>query len=216
MAKLDLQQMLLDRLEKLEDVESKDEFKDVITKLGLDEVQRTIDNEYVNPIVKKTKEETVEKTKEEVRQAAVDEFVAGLGLDGVESVDAFKAYTKRIQATTEEKDEMVSRLEKELNELKPAYESTLKEVEKRNTLDTIIQSGFEPKYAEDVYTIASNKVSDDTDLETVLEQMKDSYKMFVSKPDDGGSYDAGGNDTIEVEPDEVDKWREEAGLKPKT
>ncbi len=213
MAKLDLQQMLLDRLETLKDLEGKDEIKEVFAKLGLDEVQRTIDNEYVNPIVKKTKEETVEKTKDEVRQSAVDEWIAGLGVEGVESVDAFKAYTKRIQATTEEKDEMLARLEKELNEVKPAYENTLKEVEKRNTLDKIIQSGFESRFAEDVYTIARNKVSDDTDLDTVLENMKESYKMFVAKPIDGGSYDAGGNDIPEAEPDEVQKWREEAGLK---
>lgn len=215
MAKLDLEKMLLERLDAIDDVESKDDVKQVLSKLGLDEIQRTIDNDYVNPIVKKTKEETIEKTKDEVRQAAVDEFVKGLALDGVESVDAFKAYTKRLQATTEEKDEMISRYEKELNDIKPAYESTLKEVEKRNTLDKIIQTGFEAKYAEDVYTIASNKVSDDTDLESVLEQMKDQYKMFVAKPIDGGSYDAGGNDVLEPQPDEVDKWRIEAGLKPK-
>lgn len=215
MAKLDLQGMLFKRLEEIEDVENKDEIKAVLEKIGLEDVQRTIDNDYVNPIVKKTKEDVTEKTKEEIRETAVNEFISQLGLDGVENVDGFKAYTKRIQASTEEKDEMISRYEQELNDLKPKFEETQKSLEKRNTLDKVIEKGFDTKYAEDVYTIAKNKVDEENPLENVLEDMKKSYSMFVAKPQDGGSYDAGTNDTVATPPDELDKWREEAGLEPK-
>lgn len=215
MAKLDLKSLLLQRLEQLENVEDKEAATKVLEQLDLAGVQSTIDNDYVNPIVKKTKEETVEKAKEEIRDTAVDEFIAGLKLDGVESVEAFKAYTKRLQSTTEEKDELISKFENELNEIKPQYEQSVKQLQKRDTLDKIIEKGFEHKYAEDVYTIATNKLSDDTDLETVLDSMKESYKMFVSKPQDGGSYDKGDTTTLEPEPDELNKWREDAGLSPK-
>lgn len=215
MAKLDLQEMLLQRLEQLEDVEDKDAVKQVFEKLDLAGVQRTIDNDYVNPIVKKTKEETVEKAKDEIKDTAVNDFIAGLGLDGVENVDGFKAYTKRLQSTTEEKDEIISKYEKELNEIKPQYEQTSKQLEKRDMLDKIMDKGFERKYAEDVFVIAKNKLDDDTDLDTVLDSMKDSYKAFVAKPQDGGSYDKGDTTTLEPEPDELNAWRVEAGLEPK-
>ena len=215
MAKLDLEKMLAERLDALEDVEAKDQFKDILKQLKLDEVQRTIDNEYVNPIVKKTKEDVLDKAKDEIRQTAVDEFIASLKVEGVENVDGFKAYTKRLQSTTEEKDEILSKYEQELNQLKPQYEQLNKQLEKRSMMDKIIEKGFEHKYAEDVYTIASNKLSDDADLDTVLDGMKESYKMFVAKPQDGGSYDKGDSPTLEPIPDEMDKWREDAGLKSK-
>ena len=215
MAKLDLEKLLVERLEALEDVEAKDEVKAVFKKLGLDQVQHTIDNDYVNPIVKKTKEDVLEKAKEEIRQTAVDEFIASLKVEGVENVDGFKAYTKRLQATTEEKDEILSKYEQELNQIKPQYEQLNKQLEKRTMMDKIVEKGFEHKYAEDVYTIASNKLSDDADLDSVLDGMKESYKMFVAKPQDGGSYDKGESPTLEPVPNEIDKWREDAGLKPK-
>ena len=212
MPKLNIKELLLKQLEA---VENKDEVIPFLEQLDFDSVQHTIDNDYVNPIVKKTKEEVIEKSKDEIRQSAIDEFIAGLKMDGVENVDGFKAYTKRLQATTEEKDEILSKYEQELNSLKPQYEQLNKQLEKRNIMDKIIEKGFEHRYAEDVYTIANNKLSDDADLETVLDSMKESYKMFVAKPTDGGSYDKGSNDTVEAVPNEEAKWREEAGLSTK-
>jgi len=214
MAKLSIKDMLLQNLETLE-LDNKEEVQGVLSKLDFEAMQRTIDNDYVNPIVKKTKEETVEKAKDEIRDTAINDFIKSLSLDGVENVDGFKAYTKRLQATTEEKDEMISRFEQELNEIKPKYETTLKDLEKRSMLDKILEKGFEHKYAEDVYTIASTRVGGDNDLDSVLDSMKESYKMFVAKPSDGGSYDPGSNETLQPVPDEVAKWRAEAGLPPK-
>lgn len=209
MPKVNIKELLL---KQLETAENKDEVSSLLEQFDFDSVQHTIDNDYVNPIVKKTKEEVVEKSKDEIRQTAIDEFIAGLKLDGVENVDGFKAYTKRLQSTTEEKDEILSRYEQELNEIKPQYENLNKQLEKRSMMDKIVEKGFEHKYAEDVYTIARNKLSDDADLDTVLDGMKESYKMFVSKPTDGGSYDKGSNETSQAVPNEEAKWREEAGL----
>ena len=132
MPKLNLKELLLKRLEGFD---NKD---DIISKLELDDVQRTIDNDYVNPIVKKTKEETIEKAKDEIKDSAVNDFVKNLKLDGVENVDAFKAYTKRLQSTTEEKDEIITKYEKELNEIKPKYEELSTSLQERNALDKVI------------------------------------------------------------------------------
>ena len=194
----------------LKDAENKD---DILNSLKLDDVQRTIDEQYVNPIVKKTREETLEKAKSEVRESAIDEFIKSLKVDGVENSDAFKAYTKRLQATTEEKDEIITKYEKELNEIKPKFQETMSQLEKRDALDKVLGAGFNRKYAEDVYTIAKNKASDDTPLEKVLDGMKSEYKMFLDKPGDSGSYHkddggSGGEDDKELEA----KWRKEAGL----
>ena len=210
MPKLNLKELLE---EQLQDVGNKD---DILNSLKLDDVQRTIDEQYVNPIVKKTREETLEKAKNEIRDSAVDEFVKGLKVEGVESVDAFKAYTKRLQATTEEKDEIITKFEKELNEIKPKFEETMSQLEKRNTLDKVLDAGFNRKYADDVYTIAKNKATDDTPIEKVLEGMKSEYKMFLDKAGDSGSYH---NDEGGLNPDadaELEaKWRKDAGLPQK-
>lgn len=212
MPKVNIKELLL---KQLDTAENKDEVISLLETLDFDSVQHTIDNDYVNPIVKKTKEDVIDKAKDEIRQTAVDEFIASLKVEGVENVDGFKAYTKRLQATTEEKDEMLSKYEQELNQIKPQYETLNKQLEKRAMMDKIVEKGFEHKYAEDVYTIASNKLSDDADLDSVLDGMKESYKMFVAKPKDGGSYDKGDSPTLEPVPDELEKWREEAGLKSK-
>lgn len=207
MPKLNLRELLSDRLK---DLDNKD---DILEALSLDEVQRTIDEQYVNPIVKKTKEEVLEKSKDEIRQTAVNEFISGLKLDGVENVDAFKAYTKRLQATTEEKDEIISRYEQEINEIKPKYEETISTLKRKETLERIADAGFNRKYAEDVYTIAQNKVSEDKSLEDVLEEMKKDYKMFVSKAEDSGSYHPENPEAMPKPEDEEERWRKEAGLK---
>lgn len=211
MPKLNLKELLS---EQLKDVDNKD---DILTKIDVDAIQQTIDNDYVNPIVKKTKEETNEKLKDEAREAAVNEFINNLNVDGVENEDGFKAYVKRLQATTDEKDETISKYEKELNEIKPEYEKLSSSLEKRNAMDKIIDAGFDRKYAEDVYTIAKNKAGEDEELEKVLDGMKDEYSMFVDRSsDDSGSYVPGGEGDNPPDPEkEIDQWRQEAGLPSK-
>ena len=208
MPKMNLNELLSKRLEKLDNKDA------ILEALDLDSVQRTIDEEYVNPIVKMTKEDTLLKAKNEVKDVAVSDFVKSLKLDGVENVDAFKAYTKRLQATTEEKDEIITKYETELKELKPKYQETLTKYQEREAIDKVLDAGFSRKYAKDVYAIAKNKASDDKPLEDVLKDMKSEYKVFVEKPGDSGSYHGGNDPEGDPDPDkEVERWRREAGLK---
>lgn len=209
MAKLDLKSLLEKQLEAVEN-------KDVILQaLKLEEIQKAIDNDYVNPIVKKTKEELITKVQSEVQTETINNLIKELNIEAVENVDGLKAYAKRLQGSTQEKDEVITRLEKELNALKPQYEQLNKDLQKRQVVDKILESGFNRKYVDDVYTIAQNKVSEEKPLETVLAEMKVDYKMFVAQPVDSGSYHADGNSKAEPVTDDLEKWRKEAGLKKK-
>src|SRR6056297_2128605 len=80
--------------------------------IDLDGVKKAIDEDYTNLIIGGKKEELRNKAKEEATQ----DFIKGLGLEGVENIDGFNAYVKPITSTTTEKDETLSRVEQEKQE----------------------------------------------------------------------------------------------------
>lgn len=47
----------------------------------------------------------------------------------------------------------------------------------------VMQAGFNPQYVDDVVAIASGKVTDDKDFETVIEEMKKSHSFYLANAD---------------------------------
>ena len=201
-----------------EAVKDADNADDIVQKIDVDKVKGKIDNDYVNPIVKKNKEEHGQK----VKGQAVEEFVKEAGIDGVQSPDDLKSYAERLSSTASEKDKQLNevletkkKLENELNEYKPKVEELSSKLQERETFDTITEKGFRKDYAKDVHAIARNKVTDDKPLEKVLDEMKETHSWFLSETDSGSFHDddgSGGSGPKDKDA-ERDKWRREAGLK---
>lgn len=182
--------------------------------INFEGVMKAINEDYTNPIIGGKKDELRIKAKEE----ATNEFIKGLGVEGVENIDSFNAYVKRLSSTTSEKDEALSRTEKEKQELQQLYEELNGKYEETNSkltqfnrLTAITKAGFLPDKIEDVMAIAQAKVTEDKTFEQVIEEMKETHKYFMPQKGKSGSSLLNQNNDGEID-DEVAKWRKEAGL----
>lgn len=96
-----------------------------------------------------------------------------------EAKEAIEKYNKYLEDQKSEADKQKEALDKANNE-KTEAEKRAKAAENKVAC---YNSGINPEYIDDVLAIASVKVSDDKDLETVLKEMKEDkkYESFFGK-----------------------------------
>lgn len=139
---------------------------------------KTFTQEELNSIAKKEKEEG--------KKAILKE----LGFEDVKTVKDGLAELKKWQETQKTEAEKAADILKEKEKVANEANGKLKVVQAK--LDAI-KGGVNPKFVDDVVALAMIKVSDDKDLNAVLEEMKKTYPNFFveSDEDDEGNKGTG-------------------------
>lgn len=195
-------------------VKDQDKVDEIVEAIDVDGIKRSIDEDYTQPIVNYRTQQTRDKAKDELKGEIMEDVVKDLGIEDVENQDQLKSWAKRLQSTTSEKDETVNRLQKELETVKPEYEKYKSEVDRYKTLRVIDEKGFDPNYSEDVYTLAKSRVTEETTLEDVLDNMKETHSQFLAKPSAGSTLNPndGDPDPEELAEKEQKEWEEKYGV----
>lgn len=187
----------------------------ILDSLNIDGIKKAIDLDYVNLIVGGKKEEL----RTSVKQEAVSDFLKEAKIEGVENVDQFNAYVKRLGSTTDEKDETITRVEgekdllqKQYDELDGKYGIANKKVTAYDNRKLVSDRKFLADKTDDILAIAMSKVTDELTIDKVLDEMKETHKYFMPTSDtqEGSRLDSQGTDLSKD--DEVKKWETEAGL----
>jgi hypothetical protein len=108
-----------------------------------------------------------------------------------EAKEAIEKYNKYLEDQKSDADKQKEALDKANNEKSEAEKRAIAAENKV----ACYNSGINPEYIDDVLAIASNKVSDDKDLETVLKEMKEDkkYESFFGKTSSGSNHGTGSN-----------------------
>ena len=187
----------------------------ILDSLNIDGIKKAIDLDYVNLIVGGKKEEL----RTSVKQEAVSDFLKEAKIEGVENVDQFNAYVKRLGSTTGEKDETITRVEgerdllqRQYDELDGKYGIANKKVTSYDNRKLVSDRKFLADKTDDILAIAMSKVTDELTIDKVLDEMKETHKYFMPTggTQEGSRLSSQGNDLSKDE--EVKKWEDEAGL----
>lgn len=110
-----------------------------------------------------------------------------------EAMEAIKKYNEFVESQQSEAEKSKAAADKAESEKNEALQRA------KNAEDKLAcyNSGVNAEYIDDVYAIASSKVTDDKDLEKVLKEMKEDEKyknfFFVEKDSSSGSKGTGSN-----------------------
>lgn len=201
----------------IKDGDKADEF---LKNIDVDGFKKDLDENYVNPIASNRENRIRDKAKEEVlpdvQKEVQSNIIKELGVDA-ENTDGLKAWAKRLQSSTEEKDEAYTRLEKELKEKNETLEQLQGKASEADKYKTILQMddyGVRKEAREDAYNLASQRVSEDKPLDSVLEEMKsnDLYASFFEKADAGSGVNPDDNDEPLSPEKEQEEWEKKWGV----
>lgn len=192
--------------------EDDEEKQSVMKKLDIEGFKSIIDNDYVNPIVDYRREKEREKAREEAMQEAQKATLQEIGIEA-ETIDEAKAWRKRLESTTTEKDETLSKYEKQMKELQEKAEEAetfRTQYEKEKNIRGLMETGVKPKYAEDAYLLAEARTSEEKDLSAALDDVKESHAHMFEQSGAGGKVP--GDDPGDDE-DDLKHWEEKYGVK---
>jgi hypothetical protein len=187
----------------------------ILDSFNIEGIKKAIDEDYVNPIVGGKKEEL----RTSVKQEAVSDFLKEAKIDGVENVDQFNAYVKRLGSTTDEKDAIITRLTNETTELQGKftklgedYGVANKKLSGYDNRKLVTDRKFLTDKTDDILAIAMSKVTDEMPIDKVLDGMIESHKYFMptNETQEGSRLGSQGNEKATDE--EITKWEKEAGL----
>lgn len=183
----------------------------LLDNFDIDSFKKVVDEEYVNSIAKYRSDKAREKAGEEMRPELEKEILKGLGIEG-DSVEAAKAWAKRLQANTTEKDEIISKYEGRIKELEPLQSELEKNKQLVHKYETMSKfNDVKPEYREDVYDLASKKANEETPIEEVVKSMKETHKSFFTTPHQGagGKVNPDDQDDGKTLDDEEKEWEKE-------
>lgn len=192
--------------------------EEIFEQIDFDSLKKPIDEEYVNPIVKRRQEQAREKAREEVQPEVQKQIFSELGIDA-ENTDGAKAWVKRLQGNTEEKDEAYNRIakqNKELEEKTKTYEEQINEyknkAERYESVMKMDEYGVKKDYRDDVYDLAQKRVSEDKGLDDVLKEMKKTHGAFFGTAEAGAGVNPDNETPPKTDDEEQKEWEKKFGL----
>lgn len=192
--------------------ENDEEKQGIMEKLDLDNIKKAIDEEYVNPIVKHRQEKERENARKEAMEEAQKKVLEEIGIEA-DNLEGAKAWRKRLESNTDEKDEMLSNYEKQVKELQEqakAADEYKSKYEKEQSIRNLMEKGAKTEYAEDAYILAQARVSEDKPFDAALEEVKKSHAHLFKQSGAGGQVDPDDPDLDEADKD-VKRWEEKYG-----
>jgi len=186
-----------------------EEDESLLDKIDLEGFKKTVDENYVNSIVSYRTNKAKESYEKELAPKVQENILKELGIEG-NSVEAAKAWAKRLKANTTEKDEIISKLENEKNEYstyKEKYQQTESELNKYKTLSEMNKLGVKPEYQEDVFVLANSRITEEKGLEDVVKEMRQTHANFFQKTGAGGRVDQDDDDGTKTWKEQEDEWR---------
>lgn len=173
-------------------------------------------NESINGIVAKN----VAKEVENAKPNAVNEAIKGLGIDGIDTLDAFKSYADNIKKSATDKDVELTKLtktQKELETRSVEFESKFNEANKKLTSierkELLRDKEIHKDHLDDFLLLAETKITEDNPFDKVVEDMlgQEKYKMFMGVVKNASGRSGGLRLTQEQE--QIEIVRKAAGLK---
>lgn len=122
------------------------------------------------------------KEKKQGKNAGKNELMKELG---IENLAEFK---KNLEDFNKYQEDKKTESEKQNDKLNSANSDKTKAEQRAKVAEAkldAIKNGVNPKYVDDVISIALNKVDDDNTLEDVIEGMKETHKFYFSDNDEG-------------------------------
>lgn len=167
-------------------------------KLDATELMKLIDNEYVNPIVAKSKP-NMDKLKQDIMDETKQNIFKELNIEGVDSEETLKQLinSKSTKATENETklQEALTKLGKVETDYK-GFETKFNEMLQKNTLlerTNAISGKFEEKYHDIILSKIDSKLGEDGSIAEVIEELQTDYPEFMVgyKSSKGSDFRAG-------------------------